>query len=510
MRRLVFYGDDLVQVELPERTRVLEAPPPLPALTDYRAAVKAALREPLGSPPLASIIKPHFRVTVAFDDPCLPLPPPLLDPRAIAVEAVLEELFSHGVERERVTLVCANGLHRKWKPRELRRILGKRVWAAVGRERIVNHDAEDPRGIVDLGSTEGGHPVVVNRLLTESDLTVYVNLNWTSMNGGWKSYMVGLGAYRSIRAHHNPEVLVEGGTVMDPRSRFHRIMAEQGRHLARHANLFSLETVVDNRVWPFPLDRYLSLSRSKVPLAFRISRHFPDALKASVASLLRSAYRPVAVHAGNPEEVHPRTLEVLFRQQNTRVERRFDALFLSLPNISPYAAYSRINPLLAANSALGYVFNMHQGRPLVRPGGVLVLMQPFRPGFHPRHHLPYIEFFQRVLAETRDPREMERLFEEDFACRADYVQAYRFGYSYHGVHPFYVWYWCGIALEQLGKVIVVGAQEVEVVKRLGFEPAASLEEAWKMAEDLLGRDFSLAHMAVPPIFSAEVGMATTG
>ncbi|MEJ5186634.1 MAG: lactate racemase domain-containing protein [Candidatus Geothermincolales bacterium] len=501
---LAFYGDDLVQVDLPENTRILKAPPPLPALEDYREAVRRALRDPIGCPPLASMVKPGFRVTVAFDDPCLPLPPPIRDPRTTAVEVVLEELFTHGVERERVTLVCANGLHRKWTPRELRRVLGKRVWSAMGPHRVTNHDAEDPHGVVDLGRTENGYPVAVNRLLTESDLAIYVNVNWTSMNGGWKSYMVGLGTYRSIRAHHDPGVLVEGGTVMDPTSRFHRIMSEQGKHLARHANLFSVETVLDNRVWPFPLDRLLSLSRTRVPLPFRVSRRLPDALKSVAASMLRSAYRPVAVFAGHPGEVHPRTLEVLLRQQNVRVERQFDALFLSLPNISPYAAYSRMNPLLVANSALGYVFNMHIRRPLVRPGGVLVLMQPFRPGFHPRHHLPYIEFYERVLAETLDPREMERSFEEDFARRDEYLRAYRFGYSYHGVHPFYVWYWCGIGLRQLGRVIVVGARDVSVVRRLGFDSAPSLETAWKMAEELLGRGFSLAHMSLPPIFAAEL------
>ncbi len=505
MKRLVFFGDDLVQVELPERTRVLEAPPPLPALPDYREAVKSALREPLGRPSLSSMLKPHFRITVAFDDPCLPLPPPLRDPRITALEVVLEELFMRGVERERVTLICANGLHRKWTPRELRRLVGRRTWAAMGPERILNHDAEDPRGTVDLGTTEDGHPVVVNRSLVESDLTIYVNVNWTSMNGGWKSYMVGLGTYRSIRAHHNPRTLTEGGTVMDPASGFHQVMAEQGRHLARHASLFSVETVLDNRVWPPPLDRYLSLSRSSVPFPFRVSRKLPASWKAAAASLLRSAYRPVAVHAGDPEAVHPKTLQVLFRQQNTKVGSQFDALFLSLPNISPYAAHSRINPLLVANSALGYVFNMHMRKPLVRKGGVLVLMQPFLPGFHPRHHLPYVEFYRRVLPETRDPLEMEKLYEEEFATRLDYIQAYRHGYSYHGVHPFYVWYWCGIALRQLSKVIVVGADDPEVVTRFGFVPAASLEEAWRMAEEILGRGFSLAHVAVPPIFCAEVG-----
>ncbi|NPV60671.1 MAG: DUF2088 domain-containing protein [Actinobacteria bacterium] len=504
VRRLVFYGDDLVQVELPDRTEILKAPPPLAQMPDYQSAVRRALREPLGCPPLAEMVGPGSRVTIAFDDPCLPLPPVWRDPRGLAVEAALEELFSLGVRREDIELVCAVGLHRKWTERELQRVLGKRVWAVMGPSRVRNHDAEDPLGNVHLGSTPEGYPVEVDRCLLESDLTIYVNLNWTSMNGGWKSYLVGLGTYRSIRAHHNPATLIEGGTVMDPASRFHDILRAQGEFLSRHARVLSVETVLNNRVWPGPLDRYLSLEKGRVPLPFLLSRHAPQALKSTVSSALRSAYAPIAVNAGHPEAVHRKTLEALYRQQNVRVEKQRDALFLALPNLSPYAAFSRINPLLAANSALGYVFNLHMRRPLVRDGGALVLMQPFLPGFHRRHHLPYVEFYEKVLPETRDPREMETRFEESFADRKEYIEAYRHHYSYHGAHPFYVWYWCGLALERLGRVIVVGAKKREVVERLGFEHAPSLARAWDMARESLGGDFSLAHLSIPPIFAIEV------
>ncbi|RJP30656.1 MAG: DUF2088 domain-containing protein [Actinobacteria bacterium] len=504
MHRLVFYGDDILRVELPDNTRIIEPPPALPAMDDYQGAVRRSLRDPLGRPSLAELVGPESRVTIAFDDPCLPLPPVLKDPRGLAVEAVLEELFSLGVKRERVSLVCAVGLHRKWTERELKHLLGKRVWAVMGPSRIGNHDAEDPAGVVDLGKTEKGYPVEVNRRLLESDLTIYINVNWTSMNGGWKSYMVGLGTYRSIRPHHNASVLIDGGTVMNPGSEFHAILRAQGRYLARFARVLSVETVLNNRVWPGPLDGYLSLEKARVPLPFKLSRLLPQAAKAAVSSLLRSAYAPIAVNAGDPDAVHERTLEALYQQQNVRVEGESDALFLSLPNISPYAAFSRINPLLAMNSALGYVFNLHMRKPVVRKGGVLVLMQPFLPGFHRRHHLPYIEFYEKVLAETLDAREMETRFEEDFADRKEYIRAYREHHSYHGVHPFYVWYWGGLAMQHLDRVIVVGARRRDVVERLGCEYADSLAQAWNMAGETLGKGYSLTHLSIPPIFATEV------
>jgi hypothetical protein len=504
MKRVVFYGDDLIQVELPENTRIIEPPDPLPPLRDYREAVRNSLRQPLGSPPLHQLVRPNSRITIAFDDPCLPLPPMKRDLRGVAMEVICEELFSLGVPKNNLKMVCAVGLHRKWTTGELQHLVGRRLWAELGPARISNHDAEDPHNLVHLGTTPEGYEVEINRACTDSDLTIYVNINWTSMNGGWKSYLVGLGTYRSIRAHHNPRALVNGRTIMDPESEFHKILKSQGQHLSRHARLFSVETVLNNQVWSPFMKHFLSLSRDTVPLVFTLSRRMPQTLKSLVSSNLRSSYAPIAVHAGNPEEVHHMTLESLFRQQNVEVEEESDALFLSLPNMSPYAAFSRINPLLSANTALGYVFNLHLGKPPVREGGVLILMHPFLPGFNRRHHLPYIEFYERVLAATRDPLEMEREFEEDFASREEYIHAYRNHFSYHGVHPFYVWYWGCLAIKHLSRIIVVGAKDKKVLDRMGFEAANSLEEAWRMAEDSLGRGYSITHLCMPPIFAVKM------
>ena len=38
----------------------------------------------------------------------------------------------------------------------------------------------------------------INRAAAQCDLLIYVNINWTQMNGGWKSVSVGLGTYRTI------------------------------------------------------------------------------------------------------------------------------------------------------------------------------------------------------------------------------------------------------------------------------------------------------------------------
>ena len=72
---------------------------------------------------------------------------------------------------------------------------------------------------------------------------------------------------------------------------------------------------------------------------------------------------------------------------------------------------------------------------------MLIMTHPTPWEFHPVHHPSYIDFFEQVLAETTDPVEIEQRYEKQFAEDEWYRHLYRTSYAYHGVHPFYMWYW---------------------------------------------------------------------
>ena len=158
---------------------------------------------------------------------------------------------------------------------------------------------------------------------------------------------------------------------------------------------------------------------------------------------------------------------------------------MGLPYICPYNVNSIMNPILVACLGLGYFFNLYRGKPVVREGGVAILSHPTPWAFHPVHHPSYIDFFEQVLSETTDPLEIEAKYEESFARDPWYIHLYRTSYAYHGVHPFYMWYWCAHALEHLGAVIIVGGDRA-AVRRMGFKPATTLADALEMAEDVVG------------------------
>ena len=140
---------------------------------------------------------------------------------------------------------------------------------------------------------------------------------------------------------------------------------------------------------------------------------------------------------------------------------------------------------------------------MVREGGVAILSHPTPWAFHPVHHPSYIDFFEEVLSDTTDPIEIEKTYEERFATDEWYRHLYRTSHAYHGVHPFYMWYWGAHALDHLGGVIIAGG-DPRAVRRMGFKPASTLGDALEMAEDVVGRDPSVTHFHCPPMMICDV------
>ena len=70
-------------------------------------------------------------------------------------------------------------------------------------------------------------------------------------------------------------------------------------------------------------------------------------------------------------------------------------------------------------------------------------------------------------------RTIESKFEERYATDPWYIHLYRKSYAYHGVHPFYMWYWGAHALDYLGDVIVVGG-DPKTCERIGYRAASQL------------------------------------
>lgn len=513
---LFHHGEGFRLERLPaERSRVIYPAEPLEPLRRPDEAIRHALCNPLGdSPPLPELLRPGMKLTIAFDDISLPLPPMQRpDIRQRVIEAVLDMAAEAGVDD--VELIAALALHRRMTPAELRHALGDRIYDAFAPHGLLtNHDAEDPDNLVELGTTDAGEVVEMNRRAAESDLLVYVNINLVSMDGGWKSTATGLSSYRSLRHHHNTHTMERSTSFMDRhRSELHHSNWRMGEVIRSSGpRIFQIETTMNNNVFGTEGPMAVLQKRewewtARDRVSFAAMRKGLDQLSAAnrrrIFHSWKAPHAMTSVQAGEVEAVHEVTLEHTFAQHLVPVEGQTDILTMGLPYICPYNVNSIMNPILVMCLGLGYFFNLYRGKPLVRKDGVLIMSHPTPWEFHPVHHPSYIDFFEQVLAETTDRHEIEQRFEKSFAEDEWYRHLYRTSYAYHGVHPFYMWYWGSHALAHLGRIIVVGG-DVRAVRRLGFQPASTLTDALEMAADVVGRDASITHVHNPPILMADV------
>ncbi len=515
--RTVFSGDQLIEIDLPAGTRCIYPRPTLEPLKDVDAAIRYAINHPEGSDPLYARLKPGMRVTIAVDDISLPLPPMKQpDVRERMLTILLELLADHGVED--IEIIIATGIHRRMKAAEVRHMVGDKIFEAYWPDRLYNHDAEDPDNMVEVGTTDRGEVLELNRRAVESDLLIYANINFVPMNGGHKSVAVGLCSYKSLRPHHNPDTIRASDSYMDPRkSQLAHDIGRMGRLANEKLNVFCIETTLNNRMFDPSLDFLMKneddlsdRERTLLKGLVLTTARLPQSARQAIFDRFPAPYGCTGVWAGETSAVHEKVIERSFEQYLVPIEGQADVLICPIPFISPYNVHAYLNPLLVQVLAQGYLFNMYRGAPLVKKGGTMIITHPCTDKFDHEQHAPYIEFVHRLLVETRDAHELRHRYEEKFAKNPAFIQMFRTGHAYHPAHPFFMWYWGENGRQHLGRVIVVGADNEYIPKIMGWETAASMDEALYRAKLEDGRSPEITLLHVPPIIMGDVSLPAGG
>ncbi|MFU8803438.1 MAG: lactate racemase domain-containing protein, partial [Bradymonadaceae bacterium] len=492
--------------------RVIYANKPMKAIENRQAAIRYALNHPEGGvAPLYAQLKPGMKVTIAIDDISVPLPPMKTpDIRQQVLEILLQILTDHGVED--VEMVIALALHRPMADWEIKRMVGPKIFAEYYPKKLYNMDGEDKENMVILGQTDQGEDVQMVRRAAESDMLIYLNVNFVPMNGGYKSIGTGLAGYQSIRHHHNPKTILASDSYMDPKkSALYDSNTRMGRLVNEKLNVFHIETALNNKMYDDTMD-FLAIPEEDWSAADELKfkslkwtlEKLPRKAKRAVFHKVPADYGLIGVFAGETEAVHEKTLQKCWQQHAVEVEGQSDVVVYGIPFESPYNVNSILNPLLVRVMALGYFFNMYRGKPLIKKGGTLIITHPCYDEFDPEHHPSYIEFFNRCLPETRCSRTLQNRWEEEFANNPNYVEMYRRGNAYHGVHPFYMWYWAENGQHHVGRVIVVGAENDHVPERLGWLTARTMDDALEMAREVHGESPDITVMHHPPFVITDV------
>jgi len=450
-------GTGAVLAQLPdERTRIIPPPPPpLPALENPEAELRRALAKPVGMEPLQKLIGKGSKVTIGMQDGGF------RDLRELAIPVLMDELQKLGVEPKNVQFIVANALHRKWTKKELTHTLGERLPYTLG-GRLVCIDSSKKEDFEYLSMTDRGLEVFVHKSVLESDLFIYLAGTMGFFGGGWKSILVGMSNWESIRYHHRPWPFARGHSVNDPKnSSFHKLLNEMGR-------------LIDGE-----------LSR----------RGHPPILKIEAVMTSETPSRIAAIDAGLITPVREMHIDMLLKQMVVDVEGQTDVVVFGMTDGDGYSRLSTFNPIHARNKALAGMFGTFQEKPLVREGGIEIVVNPFEPKFSELNHPSYIELYNKVLPYMKDPVEVWDTYSEEYANRPEFVHKYQHGFAFHGSHSIILYGQGLYPLRHLGAVFAAGVskEHEEVARRIGFEPFPTVEAAVGEAEARLGKDCTITY-----------------
>jgi nickel-dependent lactate racemase len=158
-KNLLFYAAHRKTAEIPDQTQVIQA----------------ALANPIGTSKLEALLKPGQSVVIMVDDITRPTP------AAEILPFVLGPIERAGIPDESVVFFAAMGTHRPMSEEELRVKLGEDV---CRRYRVINRDYRDG-DFVDLGQTESGTPIEVNREVLEADFKIAIGNVIPHISAGW-------------------------------------------------------------------------------------------------------------------------------------------------------------------------------------------------------------------------------------------------------------------------------------------------------------------------------------
>ncbi|HET7629379.1 MAG TPA: nickel-dependent lactate racemase [Bacillales bacterium] len=304
--------------------------------TEKRELVKKAMKNPIGSAKLIDLARGKTNAVIVINDITRPSPSQLF------VEEISRELNEAGIPDSKITLLVATGNHRANTKEELLGMIGRE---AYDRFTVINHDASDANQLVDLGETTRGLPVIVNRIVVESDLTILTGIitphQSAGFSGGRKSIVPGVAGLKSLEMHHSfpirPEYPVMG--LME-KNTFH----EEAVEAARKVGVDFIVNVVKN-----------------------------------------SDGAIVSVVAGDLVEAHAKGVEVCKEVWAVKVKEKFDVTI-----VSP-GGYPKDFDMHQAQKALA------TAEMVTKPGGSIILVAECADGAGK---------FAQLLVDARDPQEV--------------------------------------------------------------------------------------------------------
>ncbi|WP_405103003.1 nickel-dependent lactate racemase [Oceanobacillus sp. FSL H7-0719] len=199
MKTELLYGKDGLTINLPDKAFIIE-PKNLPRLENEKENLLEAIRNPIGTRSLKEQVKATDTVAIVISDITRPTP------NHILVPLLIEEL-DH-VPLENFVIINGTGTHRDQTREEFIEMLGE--WA-VNNIRIINNQCHDKDTHVNLGKSEFGCDIYLNKEYVEADFRIVTGFIephfFAGFSGGPKGIMPGIAGIETILTFHNARMI---------------------------------------------------------------------------------------------------------------------------------------------------------------------------------------------------------------------------------------------------------------------------------------------------------------
>jgi len=199
------YGENTLDITVASDDVDVIRPRFVPGLEDEEAAFIKALEQPLGCPALGAMIQPADTLAIVIPDIT----------RALPSERLLTWLLAclGHPDPQRIVIIIGTGTHRPNTPAEIVRMVGGEIAAKY---RVINHNSFDNDTMLQVGTREGGHPILMNREYVLADKRLIMGFIephfMAGFSGGYKAIFPGITDFESIMYYHRAAV------IGDPRS----------------------------------------------------------------------------------------------------------------------------------------------------------------------------------------------------------------------------------------------------------------------------------------------------
>lgn len=242
MRIELAYGQTGIDVTVPDRAEAtVIRKNPLPILPDEAAAVREALDNPIGCPPLVDLARGRDSACILICDITRPVP------NGLFLGPMIRDLMAAGIEAGRITVLVATGLHRPNEGAELAELVGD-PWVLDTVE-VVNHFARNDADHVDLGVTATrATPVRLDRRFVEADIRIATGLVephfMAGYSGGRKVIAPGVAHAETIRTFHAARFM-EDPAAIQCNLAGNPLHEEQLEIVRTLGEVYGLNTVID-------------------------------------------------------------------------------------------------------------------------------------------------------------------------------------------------------------------------------------------------------------------------